>query len=66
MGPIVDFGVLDDCQGTLTFSAQLAKTHYETLIVLLVGMLAEAGAFGIMLRQVILAVRKRSAKSVVG
>jgi hypothetical protein len=66
MGPRLDFGIVDDCQGTLAFRAQLAKIHYETLIVLFVGVLAEIGAFGIMLRQVILAVRKRSAKSVVG
>jgi hypothetical protein len=66
MGPIIDFGVLDDCRGTLTFSARLAKIHYGTLIVLFVGILAEVGAFGIMLRQVILAVKNKSAKPVVG
>ena len=60
------FASLNDCHGTLLFSAKLAKVHYETLIALFVGTLAEAGAFGIMLRQVILAVRKGFTKPVVG
>ena len=68
MGPIIDFGFLDDCQGTLTFSAQLVKLHYETVSILLVGILAEIGALGIMFRQVSMAANKRreSTQSVVG
>jgi len=42
-----------ELRGTVTFSAQLSKVHYETLIVLLSAILAEVGALSMMLRQVI-------------
>ncbi len=51
-----------DCHGTVTFNARLSKVHYETLIVLCIGIMLELGAFGTMLRQIIRDVveRKRS------
>lgn len=45
--------------GTVTFNAKLSKVHYETLVVLLTGILLELGALGVMLRQIIKAVVER-------
>ena len=47
------FGTLDCYRGTVTFNATLSKVHYETLIILFAGVLAELGALGMMLRQII-------------
>ncbi len=49
-------GSLGCLEGTITFNAKLSKTHYETLLVLFAVILAEVGAIGIMLRQIIRAV----------
>jgi hypothetical protein len=45
--------------GTITVNARLSKLHYETLLVLFAGIIAELGALGIMLRQVIMAATER-------
>lgn len=57
--PIEYLGGLDCYNGTVTFNAMLSKVHYETLIVFLAGILLELGALGIMLRQIIRAVKER-------
>jgi hypothetical protein len=68
LGPQIGYVGISDCYGTITFNARLLKVHYETLIVLFVCILAELGALGVMLRQIIRAVTqgKESAKSAVG
>jgi len=40
------------CSGLVTFTAALSKIHYETLIVLLVGILLELGAVGVIVMQI--------------
>jgi hypothetical protein len=56
------------CYGTITFHAVLSKVHYETLLVLGAGILAEVGALGIVLRQIRRAISegKESVKGAVG
>jgi hypothetical protein len=39
--------------GSVTFNAKLSKVHYETLIVLFIGIVAELGAVGVMLHKVV-------------
>ena len=56
LGPQLGYVGISDCTGTVTFDARLLKIHYETLIVLFASILAELGALGIMLRQIIRAV----------
>ena len=62
--PLASAGTLDCYDGTLTFSAVLSKIHYETLAVLFIGIILEAGALVIILRNIIKAVfeRKRASK----
>jgi hypothetical protein len=54
--------------GTVTFNARLSTVHYETLLVLFTGVIAEVGAFVVMLRQIMKAIieRKSSVESDVG
>jgi hypothetical protein len=47
------------CQGAITFSARLSKTHYGTLLVLLAGILSEIGIFVVMLYQLRIVVGER-------
>ena len=60
--------ISDQCQGALTLNARLSKIHYETLIILILGILGELSALGIMLRQFIRAIiqGKESSRSAVG
>jgi len=53
-------GEVDCYPGTITFIAALSKIHYETPIVMLVGVLLELGALGIMLHQVIRTIIERN------
>lgn len=53
VGPQTGYGGPADCSGTITFSAKLVQIHYETLIVLVAIILAEAGALILILRNVI-------------
>jgi len=55
-------------EGIVTFDAKLSKIHYETLLVLFASFLAQAGAVGMILRQIIRAImqRKESLKLGVG
>lgn len=46
------YGAVDCYHGTIAFNAALSKTHYETPIILLVGIVLEFGALVIMLRQI--------------
>jgi len=60
VGPVIPpYFRIVECHGTVTFNAVLSKVHYETLIVLFVGILLELGALGVMLRQIIKAVIER-------
>ena len=62
------FGTVACSPGMVTLSAKLLKVHYETQLILLLAILAELGALGMMLRQIIKAIiqRKESSKSAVG
>lgn len=62
------FMISDQCHGSLTLRARLSKIHYETLIVVFVGILGEFIALGFMLRQWIMTIiqRKEPSKSMVG
>ena len=57
-----------DYQGSMTFNARVSWLHLETLAVLLAGIIAELGAIGMMVRQIIKAINERrsSARSEVG
>jgi hypothetical protein len=57
-----------DYQGIITFNARVSFLHFETLVVLFAGVIAELGALGMILHQIIKAIieRKSSAKSDVG
>ncbi|HLO29121.1 MAG TPA: hypothetical protein VK249_08305, partial [Anaerolineales bacterium] len=57
--PFESAGILDCYHGIVTFNAKLLKVHYQSLIFLFIGILAELGAFGMMLRQIIRAVIER-------
>jgi hypothetical protein len=46
-----DFGQII-CSGAVTFTAALSRIHYEALLVLLVGILLELGAVGVIVTQV--------------
>jgi hypothetical protein len=64
-GPAVGWApyyIGENCQGTITFSASLLKTHYQTPAILFAGLLMEFGALGMMF--VIL--KKSLPQSVVG
>lgn len=50
--------------GTVTLSASLSKIHYETMIVLFMGICAELGSVGIMLLEVIRAVAQKEEPSI--
>jgi hypothetical protein len=52
-------GLVDCDSGTVAFTAKLSKIHYETLVVLAIGMSGELGALWIMVRQMIMAARER-------
>ena len=54
------FVCLPELRGTVTFNARLSKVHYETLLVLFAGILAELGALGMMVRQTTISIRKRN------
>jgi hypothetical protein len=58
------FGIVDCYHGAVTFHASLARVHYETPILLFVGIMLELGVIGVMARQIIKAVteRKRGAQ----
>lgn len=45
--------------GTLTYDARLSKIHYETVIVLFVGIMLEVSALGMMLRQIRIAMSEQ-------
>lgn len=45
--------------GTVTFTARLSKLHYETLVVLAIGIFAEVGALWIVVRQIRMAALER-------
>ncbi len=66
--PFASVGTLDCYHGIVTFAARLSKVHYETLFVFGAGILAQLGAFGMMLGQIIKATieRKESPKLVAG
>jgi hypothetical protein len=53
-------GLVDCDSGTVTFTAKLSKIHYETLVVLAMGISAEVGALWIMVRQMRMATLERS------
>ena len=53
-----DFGFLD-CYGTLTFAVALSKVHYETFVILLIGILLELGGIVVILRQIMKAITNR-------
>jgi hypothetical protein len=57
------FGTVHCYHGTVTFNAELSKIHYETPIILLVGILLECGAVVIMLRQITKAIIERKKTS---
>jgi hypothetical protein len=63
MGPRISYGGLSDCQGAISFSAELLKVNYSVPIVLLAGIFAEMAALVIMVRQVIRAISKRGEPS---
>ncbi len=58
----------DQCQGILTLVVRLSRIHYEVPTVIGLGILGEVLAFGIMLRQLIMAIiqRKESSRSAAG
>jgi len=59
--------VSSECfDATVTFNAELSKVHYETLVVLFASILAELGALGVMLRQIITAIMQRKESSSLG
>jgi hypothetical protein len=66
--PFEYFGNLACYRGMVTFNVVLSKVHYETPVLLLVGILLELGAIGLILRQIMKAIiqRKESSKSAVG
>jgi hypothetical protein len=51
---VLSFSEAHHCQGILTFNANLSRIHYETPTMILIGILAELAAFGIMLRKIIM------------
>jgi hypothetical protein len=53
LGPQLGYAGISDCFGTVTLTAKLLKVHYETLIVLLVCILAELVSLGVIVSQVI-------------
>jgi hypothetical protein len=57
------FRYTDKCQGALTFNANLSRVHYEMPIVMLIGVLAELGAFSVMLHQIVISTRHRKTLS---
>lgn len=57
---VMRLGMLECYRGTVTFQANLSEVHYETLAVMVVGLLAELGALIIMLSQVIKALLERN------
>ena len=67
MGPRIGdiFAGRADCQGIITFSAQLLKVNYSVPILLIVGILAELTALAMMLYQVVKALGKRKGSSTV-
>ena len=58
------FGLCHGYRGMISFGAEISKVHYEMLLVTLSGVIAEFGALGKMLHEIIGAVR--SSKLVVG
>jgi len=58
------FGTVNCYHGTITFNAILSKIHYETLSILLVGILSEFGVLFLMLRQITKAIIERKKTSV--
>jgi len=46
-------------EGTVTFNANLAKVHYETVIIFFTGILLELGALGIMLHSMVKAIMRK-------
>lgn len=49
-----------ELRGSLSFDASLIKVHYETLLVLFIGVCAEAGALVVMLRQLVRIIFERN------
>ena len=62
-----DYGLLD-CYGKLTFAVALSKVHYETFVIVLIGILLELGGMVVILRQTMKAIvhKRESAQSDVG
>lgn len=60
-GPLnhVSYFGTTDCYGAITFNAALSDIYYGTLLVLFTGILLELGALGVMVRQIVRAVRER-------
>jgi hypothetical protein len=60
-GPSIGNFLVDNpakCQGTITFSARLAKTYYSVAVLWFLGAFVELVALAVMVRQIILAVSK--------
>lgn len=66
--PFGSFGKLECYHGTITFNVALSNVHYETPIVLLLGILFELGALGVILHPIVTAViqTRESSKSSMG
>jgi hypothetical protein len=63
MGPRISYGGMADCHGAVYFNAELLKANYFVPIVLIAGVFAELGALGMMVNQVIKAVRNKKESS---
>ncbi len=56
---IIHLGTADCYHGTITFTAILLRVHFETLIVLSVGILLGLGALGVIVQEIIKAFIER-------
>jgi hypothetical protein len=66
MGPLSPnnfHGAVDCFNSTIAFNASLSEIHYETPVILLIGILLECGALVIMVRQIIKAIIERKKTS---